>query len=933
MQSVVFEFCGQPRRLASGGGIGAIVVRRLTNLVALIAISCNDLPAATLDTHTVVLDGSSNLLSWVQPQEKAFATVATMSANFIKAAMVGPIDPANGLPTIYTHSEYSPTTFLGSGWPNHPAGRNSMLADSLTLYYAYSGDTNALAAVRALLDYQMTTNGTTPSNYYYANAPWSASAAGNPQYGTDNISEGVGVIEPDKFGELGDFGYLRFYKITGETKYRDAAIACADTLALRIRTGNVNQSPWPYRANAQTGAIVEDYCSHVIAPIRLFDELIRLGFGNTNSYAAARSNAWTWLMTHPMTNNWWTQYFEDLGQGSNPSGNLNQYNPGQTVRYFLERPELNPSWAPHSSNLIAWIEANFGGTDQGEPGLQYGARVISEQNAYKFKMASHTSRFAAICAMLAEKTGDLSLKAKAFRSLNWCTYMARTNGAVIEGPFELIQNGYNWYSDGHGDYIRHFILAMGAFPEWAPSDENHLLRSSSVVKFINYGPNAITYTTFDNAATEVFRLASVPTNVLAGGVALPLLTSLTNAGWTYDGATGVLRVRHDTTNQIQVVLDTSNLPPSVGLTGPAGGASYFAPALITLNATATGLSGNVTNVEFFAGTNRLASDATAPYAFTWSNVPIGSYTFTATAFDDNGRGKTSAPVTINVIAAGGPFVFGNTNEGASTDYITDNTGAYINANRLLAQASGTVTHIRAKVGAISGRYQCAIYADNGGNASALLRPTVTLTNVTAGWQNFPLTALLTITNGNSYWLAIWSDDINARVSADSGGNLRFAAYPFGNWPNPVNLTGGGGFTYSIYATGPGPTAFNQWKSNYGLAANTPSNSDANGDSLPLLLEYSLGLDPLNSNSGGLPAPTVTNNFLTLTYTRTKAATDITNIVEAAASPAGPWLSSTNDVEQQWQLLDGLTTQTITARDRTPMNQATNRFLRLKVSQP
>ncbi len=903
-------------------------------LPAILALCCGRLSAATLDTHTVVLDGSSNLLSWVQPQDKAYGHVAKLSADFIKGAMVGPIDPANGLPTIYTHSEYSPTTFLGSGWPNHPAGRNSMLADSLTLYYAYSGDTNALAAVRALLDYQMTTNGTTPSNYYYANAPWSASAASNPQYGTDNISEGVGVIEPDKFGELGDFGYLRFYKITGEPKYRDAAIACADTLALRIRTGNVNQSPWPYRANAQTGAIIEDYCSHVVAPIRLFDELIRLGLGNTNSYAAARSNAWTWLMTHPMTNNNWMQYFEDVQPNPSTHANPNQYNAGQTARYFLERPDLNPTWQTHSANLINWIETTFGGTDQGEPGLQFGARVISEQNAYKFKMASHTSRFAMICAMLAEKTGDLTLKGKAFRSLNWCTYMARTNGAVIEGPFELIQNGYNWYSDGHGDYIRHFMLAMGAFPEWAPADENHLLRSSSVVKSINYAPSAITYTTFDNAATEVFRLLSVPTNVLAGGVALPQLGSLTNQGWTYDGATGVLRVRHGTTNQIQVVLDPSNLPPSVGLTGPAGGASYLAPALITLNATATGLSGNVTNVEFFVGTNRLASDATAPYSFTWANVPIGSYVLSATAFDDNGRSKTSAPVTITVNAPGGPSVLGNTNEGTTTDYITDNTGAYINANRHQAPNNATVTQIRAKVGAISGRYQCAIYSDSGGNAGTLLRAAATLTNVAAGWQTFPLTSPLTLTNGGYYWLAIWSDDVNARVHADTGGTLRFAAYPFtSNWPNPVNLSGGGSFTYCMYASGPPRTAFLQWKSNYGLPEATPDDSDGDGDKLPLLLEYALGLDPLVNRFDGQPTGAVTNGFLTLTYSKLKAATDITCTAVVAPSVTGPWLSGSSDVDQLWQALDGLTTQTITARDKTPVSNATSRFMRLKVTTP
>jgi hypothetical protein len=909
----------------------------MKNFAVILVLLCacfGQLSAATLDTHTVVLDGSGNLLSWVQPQDKSYAHVAKLSADFIKAAMVGPIDPANGLPAIYTHSEYHPVTFVGSGWPNHPAGRNSMLADSLTLYYAYSGDTGALAAVRALLDYQLSTNGTTPTNYFYARVPWSASAASNPRYGTDNISEGVGNIEPDKFGELGDFGYLRFFKITGETKYRDAAIACADSLAANVRTGNTTQSPWPYRVNAQTGAVVEEYCAHIIAPIRLFDELIRLGLGNTNAYASARATAWNWLMTYPMTNNFWTKYFEDVGIDGSHSGNLNQYNPGQTVRYFLERPDLNPNWQAHSSNLIAWIETNFGGTDQGEPGLQYGARVISEQNAYKFKMASHTSRFAAICAMLAEKTGNLALKDKAFRSLNWCTYMARTNGAVIEGPFEFNQNSYNWYSDGHGEYIRHFMLAMGAFPEWAPADENHLLRSSSVVKSISYAPNAITYATFDNAATEVFRLASVPTNVLAGGVALPLLASLTNAGWTYDGATGVLRVRHDTTNQIQVLLDTSNLPPSVALTSPAGGASFVAPALITLNASASGLSGNVTNVEFFAGTNRLAADATAPYAFTWANVPIGSYTLSATALDDNGRGKTSAPVTISVNAPGGPSVLGNTNEGTTTDYITDNTGAYINANRHQAPNNATVTQIRAKVGAISGRYQCAIYSDNGGTASTLLRATATLTNVAAGWQTFPLTSPLTLTSGDYHWLAIWSDDVNARVHADTGGTLRFAAYPFSsNWPSPVNLSGGGSFTYCMYASGPPRTAFLQWKSNYGLPEATAYDADNDGDKVPLLLEYALGLDPLVNRVEGQPTGALSNGFLTLTYTKIKAATDISCTAVVAPSVTGPWLSGSSDVEQLWQALDGLTTQTITARDRTPVSNATSRFMRLQVTQP
>ena len=92
------------------------------------------------------------------------------------------------------------------------------------------------------------------------------------------------------------------------------------------------------------------------------------------------------------------------------------------------------------------------------------------------------------------------------------------------------------------------------------------------------------------------------------------------------------------------------------------------------------------------------------------------------------------------------------------------------------------------------------------NTSTLLAATLTLINVTSGWQTFPLTNSLALINGNYYWLTIWSDDVDASISANTGGQKFYAAYPFDNWPNPINLTGSGGFTYCIYATGQAQTA-------------------------------------------------------------------------------------------------------------------------------
>ncbi len=115
----------------------------------------------------------------------------------------------------------------------------------------------------------------------------------------------------------------------------------------------------------------------------------------------------------------------------------------------------------------------------------------------------------------------------------------------------------------------------------------------------------------------------------------------------------------------------------------------------------------------------------------------------------------------------------------------------------------------AKVGAISGGYKCAIYTDKSGSPSTLLGGTAEIRNVTNGWNVFALTQSLVLTNGQYYWLAIWSDDTNGKVYySDTSGTLRWGQYNYGTWPNPITTTGGNSFDYCIYAlgsAGPAPT--------------------------------------------------------------------------------------------------------------------------------
>lgn len=91
-------------------------------------------------------------------------------------------------------------------------------------------------------------------------------------------------------------------------------------------------------------------------------------------------------------------------------------------------------------------------------------------------------------------------------------------------------------------------------------------------------------------------------------------------------------------------------PPSVSITGPADGASFTVPANITISAAASDSDGTVTKVEFFRGSTKLGEDATAPYAYTWKNVPAGTYILTAKATDNSGDATTSGPVNVTVNA-------------------------------------------------------------------------------------------------------------------------------------------------------------------------------------------------------------------------------------------------------------------------------------------
>lgn len=91
-----------------------------------------------------------------------------------------------------------------------------------------------------------------------------------------------------------------------------------------------------------------------------------------------------------------------------------------------------------------------------------------------------------------------------------------------------------------------------------------------------------------------------------------------------------------------------NAPPRVWLTMPLSGATFPAPATLTLRASAEDADGSVSQIEFYNGMARLGEDSSAPYEFVCNDLAAGSYAFTAKATDHQGAWAVSTPIRVVV---------------------------------------------------------------------------------------------------------------------------------------------------------------------------------------------------------------------------------------------------------------------------------------------
>lgn len=457
-------------------------------------------PAAErLGYHEVKTDASGRIVPWYgRGPSQAYDHVVRLVWNFWITMRNCP----NRVPYYLLHQVWK----ADQDDPRGLGGDQiSMALSSWNLLYGYLGDPAVPSNMRLIADYWMT-HGIAPEDQLWGGLPYPYDLNVESGRYDGDMRAGPGFLQPDKAASFGA-ELVMLYKMTGERRYLERARMIADRLVRNVKPGDEANSPWPFRVNSLTGQIPEErndhdhlmyrasYTTNWTGALRLLDGLAALNEGQPDKYRATSRLVTDWLKAYPLKNNRWGPFFEDV---STKDYSDTEINADTLAFYILEHPEWDAEWKAKARGILDWSYHTFANHQADK----WGVVVINEQTAFAVPGNSHTSRHASVELLFAEKTGDWSAKDAAIQRLTWASYWVDSDGKN-QYPGDDI-----WLTDGYGDFVRHYLRAMASAPELAPDDQNHLLRTSSVIQSIAYGKSEIQYDKFDPSSEEVFKLGA-----------------------------------------------------------------------------------------------------------------------------------------------------------------------------------------------------------------------------------------------------------------------------------------------------------------------------------------------------------------------------------------------------------------------------------------
>ncbi|MFI5193161.1 MAG: hypothetical protein ACHQD7_03870 [Chitinophagales bacterium] len=522
-------------------------------LTMLSQLLIKDLSAQTekLFYHEVKTDNDGNLIPWYNEDlGKSYSHTVQLVWNFWDTMR----RDMNGLPYYMNHQVWNPAVddHRGIG-----GDQFAMALSSWRLLYDYTGNEHIKENMRFIADYYIT-HGRSPASAKWPNIPFPYNTLIYSGIFDGDMRSGKDVAQPDKAGSFG-LQLVHLYKIENDSVYLDYAIQIANTLAANVKPGDANYSPLPFKINVFTGAIVllrhhdftgtaidtAGYTSNWAPTMQLFLDLMELNKGNVKDYEKAFQIFLQWMKKYPMQLNKWGPFFEDVDWWSET-----QINAMTFARFIMEHPQYFTQWKNDSKKIIDWVHKMF----NNKGWEKYGVIVTNEQTVYPVPGESHTARQGADELLYVSLTGDRSLYTNAIRELTWATYTVDFDGKNIFPKDEP------WLTDGYGDYVRHYLRAMSAFPELAPGKENHILFTTSVIQQADYKGNLqkylvpdfdhvdtnqvkLYYRSFDEKGIEKIRMQQRPSKILLEDKPLTETANGEGFEWNQMAEGGVLTIK------------------------------------------------------------------------------------------------------------------------------------------------------------------------------------------------------------------------------------------------------------------------------------------------------------------------------------------------------------------------------------------------------
>ena len=453
-------------------------------------------------------------------------------------------------------------------WDNGDIGqRATSVLNGFVDYYRYTGDPAAIAQVTYMADFLVDWC-VTPAEHPWPGIFISVPVKGQP-YGRCDPN---GMIQLDIVASTGQ-ALLRAYQVTGNRRWLVAAQHWGDLLAEHCKL-DPKSDPWPRYANPEASPWKNNKQTGGVTMILGFlNELIRLdSTGGNPRLVAARDVGERYLRDKLLpawaVNDTWARYFWDW---ENPVQNC--LTTPDAARYLLNHPTRFPNWLADARNILTLFFNRASVAPESNGDVYSGAWAYPESSG----CCGRSLWYSPLClvpalAQYAVQANSTWARELVLRQVVLQTYDGHENGQTednIDGG--VIVNG-SWFNIAHPLPLRFLLEAMAWLPEeLGASRENHIMRSSAVVKSVVYGQGRIEYSTFDAPVetVDVLRLAFVPKKIWADDQPLRARRDLKNNGYTVKrlpNGDALVTIRHDGAKRIvvlgkdpQCTLDDSDL--------------------------------------------------------------------------------------------------------------------------------------------------------------------------------------------------------------------------------------------------------------------------------------------------------------------------------------------------------------------------------------